>query len=84
MDQLAQQIRLSFAPSLQLFTAVTQDSQAFLVSESNNYSFSLADKEDRIIRKTFTVSIETYIRSPKYLVTSTGKIEKLVITTDIS
>lgn len=84
MDQLAQQIRMSFKPSLQLFTEFTQNSQAFLASETNNYSFSLGDKEDRIIRKTFTISVETYIRSPRYVITSTGEIEELKIEVDIS
>ena len=84
MDQLAQQVRLAFTPSLQLYTPVTKSSQAFLVSESNNYAFALADKEDRVIRKTFTTSVETYIRSPKYMITSTGKVEELKIQLDIS
>jgi hypothetical protein len=47
------------------------------VSETNNYSFSVGDKEDRIIRKTFTVGVETYIKSPKFKVTSTGKLEQI-------
>jgi|TARA_A100000172_G_scaffold10733_1_gene5739 RNase P subunit RPR2 len=77
MDQLSQQVRLRFNPSIQLKTRFSKDSKVFLSSETNNYSFSLADREDRIIRKTFTASVETYIRSPKYLVTSTGEIEEL-------
>lgn len=77
MDQLSQQVRLRFNPSIQLKTRFSKDSKVFLSSETNNYSFSLADREDRVIRKTFTASVETYIRSPKYLVTSTGEIEEL-------
>ena len=77
MDQLSQQIRLRFNPSIELNTKFSKDSKAFLVSETNNYSFSLGDREDRVIRKSFTTSIETYIRSPKYLITSTGQIEEL-------
>ena len=77
MDQLAQQIRLKFNPSLELSTEFSKDSKAFLVSETNNYSFSVGDKEDRIIRKTFTVGVETYIKSPKFKITSTGKLEQI-------
>ena len=42
-----------------------------------NYSFALADREDRILQKTFTISVETYIKSPQYKITSTGKIEEV-------
>jgi|TARA_A100000172_G_scaffold41301_4_gene25238 hypothetical protein len=77
MDQLAQQIRLRFNPSIQLQTKFSKDSKAFLSSETNNYSLSLGDREDRIIKKSFVVSVETYIRNPKYLITSTGEIEEL-------
>jgi len=84
MDQLAQQIRLKFNPSIQLHTNFTKDSQAFLASETNNYSFSLADREDRIIRKTLTVLVETYIKSPEYMVTSSGKIEELKYEVDLA
>ena len=72
MDQLAQQIRLRFNPSIQLNTKFSKDSKAFLASETNNYSLQLGDREDRIIKKTFTAAVETYVRSPKYKVTSTG------------
>ena len=76
MDQLAQQIRLRFNPSIQLNTKFSKDSKAFLASETNNYSLQLGDREDRIIKKTFTAAVETYVRSPKYKVTSTGEIEE--------
>ena len=76
MDHLSQEIRLAFNPSIELFTKFSRDSKAFLESETNNYSFSVADKEDRILRKTFVINVETYLRSPKYKITSTGKIEE--------
>tara|TARA_R100001086_G_scaffold157790_1_gene84469 strand:- start:738 stop:1571 length:834 start_codon:yes stop_codon:yes gene_type:complete len=77
MDQLSQQIRLRFNPSIQLRTGFSKDSKIFLSAETNNYSFSLADKEDRLIRKSFVASVETYVRSPKFKITSTGQIEEL-------
>ena len=77
MDQLSQQVRLRFNPSIQLKTKFSRDSKVFLASETNNFSFSLGDREDRLIRKTFTASVETYVRSPKYKVTSTGQIEEV-------
>ena len=77
MDQLSQQVRLRFNPSIQLRTKFSKDSKAFLVSETNNFNFTVGDKEDRLVRKTFTVSVETYVRSPKFKVTSTGQIEEV-------
>jgi|TARA_R100000995_G_scaffold80285_3_gene51960 hypothetical protein len=77
LDQLAQQIRLAFNPSIPLLTEFSKESQAFLASEANNYSFALADREDRILQKKFTVSVETYIKSPAFKITSTGKIEEV-------
>jgi len=82
LDQLAQKIRLVFNPSLILKTKVTQNSAVFLEAEDNNYSFTLADREDRILRKNFTLSVETYIKNPKYKITSTGKIEELNLEID--
>tara|TARA_R110002020_G_scaffold163895_2_gene350089 strand:+ start:2970 stop:3692 length:723 start_codon:yes stop_codon:yes gene_type:complete len=84
MDQLSQQIRLRFNPSIQLKTKFSHDSKVFLSAETNNYSFSLADREDRIIRKTFTATVETYVRSPKFKVTSTGQIEEINLEAGIS
>jgi hypothetical protein len=77
LDQLSQKIRLAFNPALTLNTKFSRNSQVFLESETNNYSFSLADREDRVLRKSFTASVETYVRSPRYLITSTGEIEQL-------
>jgi len=83
MDQLAQQIRLKFNPSIELYTKFSKDSKAFLLSETNNFALSVGDREDRIIKKSFSIGIETYIRSPKYKVTSSGKIEELNLETKI-
>jgi len=79
MDQLSQQVRLRFNPSIQLKTKFSHDSKVFLAAETNNYAFSVADREDRIIRKTFVATVETYVRSPKFKITSTGQIEEINI-----
>lgn len=83
LDQLAQKIRLSFNPSLTLETNFSKDSQVFLEAETNNYSFALSDREDRVLRKSFTASVETYIKSPRYLITSSGKIETFKVEADL-
>jgi len=83
LDQLAQKIRLAFNPALTLNTKFSKDSQVFLNNETNNYSFSLADREDRVLRKSFTASVETYIKNPRFLVTSTGEIELVQLEVDL-
>lgn len=78
LDQLTQNIRVKFNPSARIQTPFSDNIKCFLVSESSTGSATAADKEDRILRKTFNAELEMYIPSPKFKVTSTGKIEKLV------
>ena len=35
---------------------------------------NLADREDRIVKRSFTLVLETYIPNPGFLVTSTGEV----------
>ena len=81
LDQVAATLRRHFNPSIGLKTPFSDAVTAFMTEESDISTVEVADKEDRIIRKTFTISIESYIQSPKFLVTNTGKI--LHINTDV-
>ena len=74
MDQLAEQIRLLFAPDLKVVTKYTNSTAAFISDETNDSVLVVGDREDRIIRRKFEVNIEGYIPYPKYLITSTGEI----------
>jgi len=78
MDQLSQNIRVRFNPSMTLVTPFTDNLKVFLKDESNNSTLVEGDREDRLIRKSFSVEAEFYIPSPKFKVTSTGRIEKIV------
>lgn len=78
LDQISQSIRLRFNPSLDLITPFTDNLKVFLTDESNNNYISSGDREDRLLRKSFSVSTEFYIPSPKFKVTSTGRVEKIV------
>ena len=84
LDQLAEQVRLKFNPSLPFITPFSTETKAFLTDEANQSDVATADREDRILRKAFTVSVETYIPSPKFKYTSTGEIEELVLEIDLS
>lgn len=78
IDQIAQALRIKFNPSVLLKTPVSGAIKAFLLSETNKSSTGAGDREDRVLRKSFALSVEAYIPSPKFKITSTGKIEKIV------
>ena len=76
MDQILEQIRLKFNPEMNVPTEFSTIAKAFLDTEEDVGSITAGDKEDRIIKKTFNVVFRTYVPNPKFLVTSTGKIEE--------
>ena len=71
VDQIAQQIRMMFNPSLRITNDSSESTHAYLKSENDDSTVQTNDREDRIIRKTFNISLEGYISYPKYLITST-------------
>ena len=74
LDQIAATFRRQFNPDLILETPYANNVKAFLSDESDISAVEVGDKEDRLIRKTFTINVESYIQSPKFKITSTGKI----------
>ena len=78
MDQISQNIRVKFNPSLKLITPFTDNLKVFLKDESTSSTLVDGDREDRLLRKSFAVEAELYIPSPRFKVTSTGRIEEMV------
>jgi len=78
LDQISQNIRIKFNPSLNVETSFTSSLKVFLKDESSESTISVGDREDRLLRKSFSLQTEFYIPSPRFLVTSTGRIEKIV------
>jgi hypothetical protein len=74
IDQIAATLRSQFNPDLILETSYSNNIKAFLTEESDISAVEVGDKEDRLIRKSFTINVESYIQSPRFKVTSTGKI----------
>jgi hypothetical protein len=77
LDQLREYILTLFNPDLEIKTKNSNITKAFFINESDAQQYEANDQEDRILKKTITINVETYIESPKFLYTSTGKIEKL-------
>jgi hypothetical protein len=75
VDQLLEQARLNFNPEADINTPFSTRTKAYIIAEEDNSEASVGDTADRVIRKTLNVTVETYVPSPKFLVTSTGKIE---------
>ena len=76
LDQLSEQIHLKFHPAINVVTPFNKETLGFLVQETDQSSVDLGDKEDRILRRSYSFRVETWIPSPRFLITSTGKIEK--------
>ena len=77
VNQIVENIMMMFNPSLDFKTKYSTNTKAFIEQVTDNSVMTVADKEDRVIRKMIVVTAEAYLPSPKYLITSTGEIETL-------
>jgi hypothetical protein len=89
LDQIREFIFSLFNPDLEIRTKNSIITKAFLDSESQTEQAQADDQQDRILKKSITITVETYVENPKFLYTSTGKIERLnfeleITDTDIS
>ncbi len=75
MDQIAEQIRRIFNPSIEVLTSFNSLTKAFLTEEEDNTALEVPDREERVIKKAFNIAVETYVPGPRFLYTSTGEIE---------
>lgn len=75
MDQIRSAIFLMFNPHLEIQTSESDIAKVYIESEEDASTLTAADQEDRILKKALVVRLETYISSPKFLFTSSGKIE---------
>jgi len=78
MDMVVQMLRTKFNPALEIDPPSSPKAKVFLTGEDNESSMVVGDGEDRLIRKNLLISVETYITYPRYRVTSTGRIERVV------
>lgn len=83
LDQILGQIRFNFNPSMEIPTRFSTFTKGNLMEESDSSIMEAADGEDRVLRKIFELQVETYIPSPKFLLTSTGKIERFLQEIDV-
>lgn len=77
LDQIREFIFSLFNPDLEIRTKNSVITKAFLNNESETEQAQADDQQDRILKKSISITVETYVENPKFLYTSTGKIEKL-------
>jgi hypothetical protein len=77
LDQLVEQIRLLFNPHMVVKNSYTNVALAYIKQESDDSVVETADREERVLRRSFSITLEAYIPNPKFLITNTGEIEEL-------
>jgi ribosomal protein L28 len=77
LDQIVEQIRLLFNPHLVVKNSYTNVAQAYIDQEQDQSTVDTADRQERILRRSFTIKLEGYIPNPQFIITSTGEIEEL-------
>ena len=76
MDHLSEQFRRFFNPHMIVSTVDATQINAYLGDEQSQIDLTLEDGQDRLVKRMFDITIETYIPSPKFMVTHTGAIEE--------
>ena len=84
LDQLLEQVRYAFNPVLEVPTKLSSVAKATITNEEDTGDADVSDKQDRVLKKALTLDLETWVPSPKYMLTSTGEIEILVSEGEVS
>ena len=78
LDQITEQVRLKFNPDADLVIPGHNTIKAFLGDEgSEEGTFEAADKDDRELKSSLSITVSTYLSNPKFTITSNGTIERL-------
>ena len=76
MDMIRSNIFSLFSPDINIETQYSVHNKAFINSEREVGSATATDTGDRILQKTISITLETYIPSPKFFFTNTGEIKE--------
>jgi len=74
MNQLLEYVMQLFRPHLRVETDFMTNACAFITAVSDNSTFNVPDRQDRIVRKTITFKVETYMPTRQYQIQSNGDI----------
>jgi len=84
LDQVREILFSMFNPDLNITVENNLFFKAFIESEEDDSEIKVSDKEDRVLQKSLNLTVETFMPSPKFLYTSTGKIEKINFELDVT
>lgn len=73
LNQLTEKIEAKFNPSLEVSVSFNKKGKAFITDRQEATSVILGDKQDRVLKRSLVITIETYIPSERFLVTNTKK-----------
>ena len=76
MDMLRSSIFSLFNPELNIQTSYSTHAKAFIQREREVGTVIAGDTQDRVLQKSISLSLETYIPSPKFFFTNTGEISE--------
>ena len=76
LDMLRSSIFSLFSPDINIETQYSVHNKAFINSEREVGNVVANDTGDRILQKTISVTLETYIPSPRFFFTNTGEIKE--------
>lgn len=77
MNQLIEYVMNKFRPQLRVGTDFISNAPAFITAISDNSTLTVPDREDRIIKKTVTFEVETWMPTRKYMIQSNGAIREM-------
>ena len=77
MNQMIEYVMAKFRPQLRVETDFVTNACAFITAVSDNSTVSAPDREDRVIRKTVTFDVETYMPTRQYMIQSNGDIVEM-------
>ena len=76
LDMVRSSIFSLFSPDINIETQYSVHNKAFINSERDVGNTTVLDTGDRLLQKAISVTLETYIPSPKFTFTNTGEIKE--------
>ena len=83
MNQLLEYVMNKFRPHLRVETDFMINACAFITAVGDNSMLTVGDREDRIIKKTITFNVETYMPTRQYMIQSNGEIREMHYVTSV-
>jgi len=74
VNQLTEQIILSFRPNLPIDIRPNEVYQAFIQDVSDSFQVDVGDRQDRVLKRVIRFNVESYIPGNVYKFTNTGEI----------